>query len=119
MMKMMGWTGGGLGKSEQGIVEPMSAMLVKNDIVPLFLKKNLILLFLLLINFNFFIFRVKTQINREGLGLKKNSYTEQEIKTKCRKLFKDLLQTDNYSRKDIVFLDFPKEDRIVIHQYVA
>ncbi|EGI58492.1 NF-kappa-B-repressing factor [Acromyrmex echinatior] len=85
MMKMMGWTGGGLGKSEQGIVEPMSAM-------------------------------VKTQINREGLGLKKNSYTEQEIKTKCRKLFKDLLQTDNYSRKDIVFLDFPKEDRIVIHQ---
>ncbi|XP_018355053.1 PREDICTED: uncharacterized protein LOC108756014 isoform X2 [Trachymyrmex septentrionalis] len=27
MMKMMGWTGGGLGKSEQGIVEPMSAML--------------------------------------------------------------------------------------------
>ncbi|KAG5327194.1 NKRF factor, partial [Pseudoatta argentina] len=85
MMKMMGWTGGGLGKSEQGIVEPMSAM-------------------------------VKTQINREGLGLKKNSYTEQEVKTKCRKLFKDLLQTDNYSRKDIVFLDFPKEDRIVIHQ---
>ncbi|XP_018366570.1 PREDICTED: NF-kappa-B-repressing factor isoform X1 [Trachymyrmex cornetzi] len=85
MMKMMGWTGGGLGKSEQGIVEPMSAM-------------------------------VKTQINREGLGLKKNSYTEKEIKTKCRKLFKDLLQTDSYSRKDIVFLDFPKEDRIVIHQ---
>ncbi|KYN31067.1 NF-kappa-B-repressing factor [Trachymyrmex septentrionalis] len=85
MMKMMGWTGGGLGKSEQGIVEPMSAM-------------------------------VKTQINREGLGLKKNSYTEQEIKIKCRKLFKDLLQTDTYSRKDIVFLDFPKEDRIVIHQ---
>ncbi|XP_018307558.1 NF-kappa-B-repressing factor isoform X1 [Mycetomoellerius zeteki] len=85
MMKMMGWTGGGLGKSEQGIVEPMSAL-------------------------------VKTQINREGLGLKKNSYTEQEIKTKCRKLFKDLLQMDTYSRKDIVFLDFPKEDRIVIHQ---
>ncbi|XP_012227482.1 NF-kappa-B-repressing factor [Linepithema humile] len=26
LMKMMGWTGGGLGKSEQGILEPMSAM---------------------------------------------------------------------------------------------
>ena len=45
MMKMMGWTGGGLGKSEQGIVEPMSAMLVKNDIVPLFLKKILFFYF--------------------------------------------------------------------------
>lgn len=28
LMKMMGWTGGGLGKSEQGTLEPMSAMLV-------------------------------------------------------------------------------------------
>lgn len=26
LMKMMGWAGGGLGKSEQGIMEPMSAM---------------------------------------------------------------------------------------------
>lgn len=32
LMKMMGWAGGGLGKSEQGIVEPMSAMLVSNDV---------------------------------------------------------------------------------------
>lgn len=24
MMQMMGWTGGGLGKSEQGVVKPMS-----------------------------------------------------------------------------------------------
>ncbi|XP_018395982.1 PREDICTED: NF-kappa-B-repressing factor [Cyphomyrmex costatus] len=85
MMKMMGWTGGGLGKSEQGIVDPMCVM-------------------------------VKTQINREGLGLKKNSYTENEIKIKCRKLFKELLQMDTYSGNDIVFLDFPKEDRVVIHQ---
>ncbi|KYN02266.1 NF-kappa-B-repressing factor [Cyphomyrmex costatus] len=88
MMKMMGWTGGGLGKSEQGIVDPMCVM-------------------------------VKTQINREGLGLKKNSYTENEIKIKCRKLFKELLQMDTYSGNDIVFLDFPKEDRVVIHQYVS
>jgi len=29
IMKMMGWMGGGLGKSEQGIVEPMSATLVE------------------------------------------------------------------------------------------
>jgi len=85
LMKMMGWSGGGLGKSEQGIMEPMSAM-------------------------------VKTQINREGLGLKTNSYKAHDIKVKCRKLFKDLLQTDNYLQNDIVFLDFPKEDRMVIHQ---
>lgn len=64
------------------------------------------------------IFRVKTQINREGLGLKSNSYKAQDIKTKCRKLFKDFLQTDNYLKNDIVFLDFPKEDRMLIHQYV-
>lgn len=65
-----------------------------------------------------FIFRVKTQINREGLGLKTNSYNTHEIKAKCRRLFKELLQTDNYLRNDIVFLDFPKEDRMLIHQYV-
>jgi len=34
LMTMMGWTGGGLGKSEQGIVEPMSAMLVSDNVVP-------------------------------------------------------------------------------------
>lgn len=28
LMRRMGWTGGGLGKSEQGVVEPMSTMLV-------------------------------------------------------------------------------------------
>lgn len=28
LMRRMGWTGGGLGKSEQGVVEPMSALLV-------------------------------------------------------------------------------------------
>jgi len=28
LMRRMGWTGGGLGKSEQGVIEPMSAMLV-------------------------------------------------------------------------------------------
>lgn len=35
LMRRMGWTGGGLGKSEQGVVEPMSAMLVYmcNDIL--------------------------------------------------------------------------------------
>ncbi|XP_011640970.1 uncharacterized protein LOC105429584 [Pogonomyrmex barbatus] len=85
LMTMMGWSGGGLGKSEQGIMEPMSAM-------------------------------VKTQINREGLGLKANPYKTHEIKGKCRKLFKDLLQTDNHLQSNIVFLDFPKEDRMVIHQ---
>jgi len=30
IMRMMGWMGGGLGKSEQGVVEPMSVTLVKN-----------------------------------------------------------------------------------------
>lgn len=34
LMTMMGWAGGGLGKSEQGIVEPMSAMLVSDNVVP-------------------------------------------------------------------------------------
>ncbi|XP_012532235.1 NF-kappa-B-repressing factor [Monomorium pharaonis] len=87
LMKMMGWAGGGLGKSEQGIVEPMSAM-------------------------------VKTQINREGLGLKPNSHKAQsgEVKTKCRKLFKNLLQMDDCMRNEIVFLDFSKEDRKLIHE---
>lgn len=32
LMRMMGWTGGGLGKSEQGTLEPMSATLVTNNI---------------------------------------------------------------------------------------
>lgn len=70
--------------------------------------------------FSSFTFRVKTQINREGLGLKTNSHKAQsgEIRAKCRKLFKDLLQTDNYLQNEIVFLDFSKEDRMLIHQYV-
>ncbi|XP_024875664.1 partner of xrn-2 protein 1 [Temnothorax curvispinosus] len=85
LMKIMGWSGGGLGKSEQGIMEPMSAT-------------------------------VKSQINREGLGLKTNSYKADEVKAKCRKLFKDLLQKDDCMNSDIMFLDFPKEDRMLIHQ---
>jgi len=117
LMKMMGWTGGGLGKSEQGIVEPMSTMLVSNDIILWFLKK--ILLFLSLVNFHLFIFRIKTQINRDGLGLKTDSYKTLEIKAKCRTLFKDLLQSDNCFGNDIEFLDFSKEDRMLIHQYVS
>lgn len=48
--------------------------------------------------------------------MKTNSYKAHEIKAKCRKLFKDLLQTDNYLRNDIIFLDFSKEDRMLIHQ---
>ncbi|KAL6436505.1 hypothetical protein ACFW04_004766 [Cataglyphis niger] len=83
LMRRMGWTGGGLGKSEQGVVEPMSAL-------------------------------VKPQISRKGLGLKSNSSTANEMKAKCRNLFKDFLQTD--MQNDIVFLDFTNEERSVIHQ---
>ncbi|XP_011876902.1 PREDICTED: NF-kappa-B-repressing factor [Vollenhovia emeryi] len=90
LMKMMGWSGGGLGKSEQGLMEPMSAV-------------------------------ISSQISRKGFGLKTNSHkghekANVEIKSKCRKLFKDLLQSDNYLANDIVFLDFSKEDRALIHQ---
>lgn len=64
-------------------------------------------------------FRIKTQINREGLGLKTISPVKaQDIRAKCRYLFKDLLQTDNCFQNDIVFCDFQKEDRVIIHQYV-
>ncbi|EFN61984.1 NF-kappa-B-repressing factor [Camponotus floridanus] len=83
LMRRMGWTGGGLGKSEQGVIEPMSAI-------------------------------VKPQISRKGLGLKSNSCTANEMKAKCRNLFKDFLQTD--MQNDIVFLDFTNEERSVIHQ---
>jgi len=81
-----------------------------------FLKK---ILFLSLVNFHLFIFRIKTQINRDGLGLKTDSYKTLEIKAKCRTLFKDLLQSDNCFGNDIEFLDFSKEDRMLIHQYVS
>ncbi|XP_070512060.1 NF-kappa-B-repressing factor isoform X2 [Cardiocondyla obscurior] len=30
LMKLMGWTGGGLGKSEQGVVEPMSSIVARS-----------------------------------------------------------------------------------------
>lgn len=83
LMRRMGWTGGGLGKSEQGVVEPMSTM-------------------------------VKPQISRKGLGLKSSSCTTNEMKAKCRSLFKDFLQTN--MQNDIVFLDFTNEERSVIHQ---
>lgn len=83
LMRRMGWTGGGLGKSEQGVIEPMSAI-------------------------------VKPQISRKGLGLKSNSCTANEMKAKCRNLFKDFLQTD--MQNDIVFLDFTNEERSAIHQ---
>lgn len=33
MMRMMGWTGGGLGKSEQGVVEAISTTLVIDGIL--------------------------------------------------------------------------------------
>jgi len=65
----------------------------------------------------FFLFcRVKSQISREGLGLKGNSYTTRQMKVKCQKLFKDFLKTD--MQNDIVFLDFTSEERAIIHQYV-
>lgn len=37
LMKMMGWAGGGLGKTEQGVMEPMSTTLV-NKIVSWFYR---------------------------------------------------------------------------------
>ncbi|XP_072752825.1 NF-kappa-B-repressing factor [Anoplolepis gracilipes] len=83
LMRRMGWTGGGLGKSEQGVVEPMSTM-------------------------------VKSQISRKGLGLKSSSCTANEMRAKCRNLFKNFLQTS--MQNDIVFLDFTSEERSVIHQ---
>lgn len=83
LMRRMGWTGGGLGKSEQGVIEPMSTM-------------------------------VKPQISRKGFGLKSNSCTANEMRAKCRNLFKDFLQTN--MQNDIVFLDFTNEERSVIHQ---
>ncbi|XP_076670632.1 NF-kappa-B-repressing factor [Andrena cerasifolii] len=82
LMKLMGWTGGGLGKSQQGIVEPVT---------------------------------IKQQINREGLGLKSNSCTVNDLKNKFKDVMRKYLAGD--MRDDLVFsADFTNDERAVIHQ---
>ncbi|XP_076244355.1 NF-kappa-B-repressing factor [Calliopsis andreniformis] len=82
LMKLMGWTGGGLGKLEQGIVEPVT---------------------------------LKQQISREGLGLKSNSCTMNDLKLKSKDVMRKYLAGD--MKNDLIFsADFTNEERAIIHQ---
>ncbi|XP_031849211.1 NF-kappa-B-repressing factor [Nomia melanderi] len=82
LMKLMGWTGGGLGKSQQGIVEPVT---------------------------------IKQQISREGLGLKSNSCTMNDLKNKSKDIMRKYLAGD--MKNDLVFsADFTNDERAIIHQ---
>ncbi|OAD54835.1 NF-kappa-B-repressing factor [Eufriesea mexicana] len=82
LMKLMGWSGGGLGKSQQGIIEPIM---------------------------------IKQQINREGLGLKPNFCSMNDLKFKCKDIMTRYLTGD--MRNDLVFsADFTNDERAVIHQ---
>ncbi|XP_076633380.1 NF-kappa-B-repressing factor [Colletes latitarsis] len=82
LMKLMGWAGGGLGKSQQGIIEPVT---------------------------------IKQQISREGLGLKSNSYSTSDLRTKSRGIIRKYLAGD--MREDLIFsADFTNEERATIHQ---
>ncbi|XP_076168254.1 NF-kappa-B-repressing factor [Ptiloglossa arizonensis] len=82
LMKLMGWTGGGLGKSQQGIVEPVT---------------------------------IKQQISRDGLGLKSNTCSMNEIRMKSKDVMRKYLAGD--MRNDLVFsADFTNDERATIHQ---
>lgn len=82
LMKLMGWTGGGLGKSQQGIVEPVT---------------------------------IKQQISREGLGLKSNCCTMNDLKLKSKDVMRKYLAGD--MQNDLIFsADFTNDERAIIHQ---
>lgn len=60
-------------------------------------------------------FRIKQQINREGLGLKSNSCTVNDLKNKFKDVMRKYLAGD--MRDDLVFsADFTNDERAVIHQ---
>ncbi|XP_053983379.1 NF-kappa-B-repressing factor isoform X1 [Hylaeus volcanicus] len=82
LMKLMGWAGGGLGKSQQGIVEPVT---------------------------------IKQQISRDGLGLKSNSGTVNDLRMKSREVMRKFLASD--MSNDLIFSsDFSNDERATIHQ---
>lgn len=82
IMKLMGWTGGGLGKSQQGIVEPIV---------------------------------VNEQISKEGLGLKRNLLSTDDLKHRCKDIMGKFLSGD--MKNDLIFsVDFTNDERTVIHQ---
>lgn len=107
-MKLMGWSGGGLGKSQQGIIEPVT--LVSATI---YVKRILTSFFDIFI---FAIFRLQQQLSRKGLGLHTNSLNIPQLKAKCSSIFEKFLIGD--MENDIVFSDFTKHERKAIHVYV-
>ncbi|KAK9297371.1 hypothetical protein QLX08_008933 [Tetragonisca angustula] len=83
IMKLMGWTGGGLGKSQQGIVEPIAVN--------------------------------EQKISREGLGLKRNILSKDDLKHRCKDIMGKFLSGD--MENDLIFsVDFTNDERAVIHQ---
>ncbi|XP_016908981.2 NF-kappa-B-repressing factor [Apis cerana] len=82
LMRLMGWSGGGLGKSQQGIIEPIM---------------------------------IKHQISKEGLGLKSNFCSTNDLKFKCNDILRKYLTGD--MRNDLIFsTDFTNAERAIIHQ---
>ncbi|KAF7990806.1 hypothetical protein HCN44_000611 [Aphidius gifuensis] len=81
LMKLMGWAGGGLGKSEQGITEPVT---------------------------------VDKTISRRGFGMKLTSKNMRQFKQKCLQTFKQYIIDGD--KNDLIFADFEKEERAIMHQ---
>ncbi|XP_011692578.1 PREDICTED: uncharacterized protein LOC105452821 [Wasmannia auropunctata] len=59
---------------------------------------------------------VETQINQAVLGLKTINSNVYKIIALCRRVFKHLLQKNDILQNDIVFLNFPSEDRVLIRK---
>ncbi|XP_014468164.1 PREDICTED: NF-kappa-B-repressing factor-like [Dinoponera quadriceps] len=87
LLKLMGWSGGGLGKSQQGITEPV---MLKQQLS----RKGL---------------GLKSSICTSKPALLR------ELKAKCKEAFKKLLMGD--TENDIIFsTDFTSDERAMIHQ---
>lgn len=62
-----------------------------------------------------YIFRIKHQISKEGLGLKSNFCSTNDLKFKCNDILRKYLTGD--MRNDLIFsTDFTNAERAIIHQ---
>ena len=110
LLKMMGWTGGGLGKGGQGISEPIRAADFNN--------RQGIKYFVIYIYIYIYIY----DLARDCPNMKWNSFigfgssqTDIQFKSKIRKLLEEY--TSSHNPYDLIFTpDFSSEQRATIHK---